>query len=49
MLAIALPWYVAICVRVPHFAQHFLWQHNILRFIQPFDHLQPVWYYVPIC
>jgi 4-amino-4-deoxy-L-arabinose transferase-like glycosyltransferase len=47
-LAIPLPWYLTICARMPHFAQHFLWQHNILRFVQPFDHLQPVWYYVPI-
>ncbi|MCS7023029.1 MAG: glycosyltransferase family 39 protein [Gemmataceae bacterium] len=43
-----LPWYVAIYLQQPRFLSYFFWQHNILRFLQPFDHLQPVWYYVPI-
>jgi 4-amino-4-deoxy-L-arabinose transferase-like glycosyltransferase len=47
-LGIALPWYVAICYRLPEFAHHFLWTHNLMRFFQPFDHIEPVWYYVPI-
>lgn len=46
--AIALPWYVAICVRLPGFIHHFLWVHNVQRFFQPFDHIEPVWFYVPI-
>jgi 4-amino-4-deoxy-L-arabinose transferase-like glycosyltransferase len=45
-LAVALPWYVAVCVRAPQFAGYFLWEHNVLRFVAPFDHLEPVWYYV---
>src|SRR5262249_30907430 len=48
VLAICLPWYVAICIRLPGFAYHFLWQHNIVRFLAPFDHLRPIWFYVPI-
>ena len=48
LLAVVLPWYVAICLRQPTFAPYFLWQHNILRFLQPFDHIQPVWYYAPV-
>jgi 4-amino-4-deoxy-L-arabinose transferase-like glycosyltransferase len=48
VLAIALPWYVLACCWLPDFARHFLWQHNVLRFVQPFDHIQPVWYYAPI-
>jgi hypothetical protein len=47
-VAVALPWYVAICVRLPKFAAYFLWQHNLMRFLSPFDHLEPFWYYVPI-
>jgi 4-amino-4-deoxy-L-arabinose transferase-like glycosyltransferase len=47
-LAVALPWYAAVCQRMPDFARHFLWQHNVVRFLQPFDHKEPVWYYVPI-
>jgi 4-amino-4-deoxy-L-arabinose transferase-like glycosyltransferase len=46
--AINLPWYTAIYLRQPVFLRYFFWEHNILRFVQPFDHLQPVWYYAPI-
>jgi hypothetical protein len=48
VLLVALPWYVAVCVRLPEFAGHFLWEHNLLRFLMPFDHLRPVWFYAPI-
>jgi hypothetical protein len=47
-LALALPWYIALCMSNPEFARYFLWEHNVLRFLQPFDHLEPVWYYLPI-
>jgi hypothetical protein len=46
--AVALPWYVAVCVRLPDFARHFLLVHNLQRFVQPFDHDRPVWFYLPI-
>jgi hypothetical protein len=46
--AVALPWYVAVCLAMPEFAHHFLWQHNVIRFLAPFDHLQPAWYYLPL-
>jgi hypothetical protein len=46
--AVNLPWYVAIYLREPLFLRYFFWEHNVLRFVQPFDHLQPVWYYLPI-
>jgi 4-amino-4-deoxy-L-arabinose transferase-like glycosyltransferase len=48
VLAAAVPWYVAVCVRVPEFGYHFLWEHNVVRFLTPFDHLEPVWYYGPV-
>jgi hypothetical protein len=48
MLVIALPWYVAVCVRLPQFGRYFLWEHNVVRFLAPFDHLEPIWYYGPI-
>jgi hypothetical protein len=47
-LAVALPWYVAICLRLPEFARYFLWQHNVVRFLSPFDHLRPIWFYGPV-
>ncbi|MBO0699774.1 MAG: glycosyltransferase family 39 protein [Zavarzinella sp.] len=46
--AVNAPWYVAVFLREPVFLRHFFWEHNVLRFLKPFDHLQPVWYYVPI-
>ncbi len=48
VLAVALPWYFLVCYRLPEFARHFLWEHNVLRFAQPFDHIRPVWFYLPI-
>jgi 4-amino-4-deoxy-L-arabinose transferase-like glycosyltransferase len=48
VLLIALPWYVGICCKVPEFAGEFFWKHNVQRFVQPFDHLEPLWYYLPI-
>jgi 4-amino-4-deoxy-L-arabinose transferase-like glycosyltransferase len=47
-LVVILPWYIAICVRLPGFAWYFLWQHNVVRFLAPFDHLRPVWFYGPV-
>ena len=47
-LAVNLPWYVAIYRHEPVFLRYFFWEHNVLRFVQPFDHLQPIWYYLPI-
>lgn len=46
--AINLPWYGAVCWQRPEFVRYFLWQHNIERFVEPFDHVRPVWFYVPI-
>ncbi len=47
-LAVNLPWYIAIYRHEPIFLRYFFWEHNVLRFVQPFDHLQPIWYYLPI-
>ena len=46
--AVNLPWYAAVFARQPVFLRYFFWEHNVLRFVQPFDHLQPVWFYLPI-
>ena len=48
VLAVNLPWYVGIFLHQPIFLKTFFWEHNVLRFLQPFDHLQPIWYYLPI-
>lgn len=46
--AVAAPWYAAMAVRQPGYLEHFLWKDNVLRFVRPFDHPQPVWFYVPV-
>ena len=48
VLSVSLPWYVAMYRRQPEFLSHFFIEHNLMRFLKPFDHLQPVWYYAPI-
>ncbi|MCI0683133.1 MAG: glycosyltransferase family 39 protein [Gemmataceae bacterium] len=48
VLAVALPWYVAVTITLPEFGGYFFWKHNVLRFVQPFDHERPVWFYVPL-
>src|SRR5437763_3277150 len=48
VFAVNLPWYVGIYLREPAFLRHFFWEHNVLRFLRPFDHLQPVWFYAPV-
>jgi 4-amino-4-deoxy-L-arabinose transferase-like glycosyltransferase len=48
VVGVNVPWYVAIYLRQPEFLRYFFWEHNVMRFLRPFDHLQPVWYYAPI-
>lgn len=42
------PWYLAITWAHPEFASYFLWKHNVQRFLQPFDHERPVWFFGPV-
>lgn len=48
VLAVTLPWYAAVSFALPEFGGYFFWKHNVLRFVQPFDHERPVWFYVPL-
>ncbi|WP_020472522.1 ArnT family glycosyltransferase [Zavarzinella formosa] len=48
VLLVNLPWYAGIFLRQPVFLRYFFWEHNIMRFIKPFDHLEPVWFYMPV-
>jgi dolichol-phosphate mannosyltransferase len=40
------PWYVLMAAKDPDFASYFLWKHNVLRYVIPFDHEKPVSYYL---
>jgi 4-amino-4-deoxy-L-arabinose transferase-like glycosyltransferase len=46
-LLTAAPWYLAVIAARPDFAQTFVWRHHILRFLAPFDHAKPAWFYLP--
>jgi 4-amino-4-deoxy-L-arabinose transferase-like glycosyltransferase len=48
VVGISAPWFVAIMVREPNYASHFLWRHHVLRFFGKAFHPQPVWYYLPV-
>jgi dolichol-phosphate mannosyltransferase len=47
-LAIAAPWYLAMAYYEPGYLTHFLWKANLVRFLSPYDHEQPWWFYLPI-
>ncbi|MGH7171602.1 MAG: ArnT family glycosyltransferase, partial [Gemmataceae bacterium] len=48
ILAVTLPWYAAMSLRIPAFARDFIWEHNIRRFLAPFAHEHGIWFYIPI-
>jgi dolichol-phosphate mannosyltransferase len=45
--ALVAPWFVAITVAVSEFASYFFWTQNVVRFVTPYDHAEPAWYYLP--
>jgi len=46
-LGLAMPWYAGVAAVDPEFVDYFFWRHNILRYVAPFDHKEPVWFFVP--
>jgi dolichol-phosphate mannosyltransferase len=44
---VAGPWYVAVERQCPEFGGYFFWFHNVRRYVDPFDHAKPFWFYVP--
>jgi 4-amino-4-deoxy-L-arabinose transferase-like glycosyltransferase len=45
-LGVAAPWFLALAVHDPEFLAYFFWKQNLVRYLTPFDHAKPVWYYV---
>jgi 4-amino-4-deoxy-L-arabinose transferase-like glycosyltransferase len=45
--SLAAPWYIAVMIQVPDFAYSFFWRHHVERFLTPFDHEKPAWFYLP--
>jgi 4-amino-4-deoxy-L-arabinose transferase-like glycosyltransferase len=48
VLAVNLPWYVAMILYVPDFAHYFFWEHNVGRFLSGSNHPAPLWFYAPV-
>jgi dolichol-phosphate mannosyltransferase len=46
-LSVAAPWYIAVARVDPGFVDYFFWRHNVERFVAPFDHVEPFWFYLP--
>ena len=46
-LGVAMPWYLAVTASDPAFIEYFFWRHNVERFLTPFDHQEPFWFYAP--
>jgi len=40
-------WMVPMTVRLEGFLEYFVWRHHVVRFLEPFDHAGPVWFYLP--
>lgn len=48
MIAVCVPWYVAVAKFNSQFIDYFFWEHNFKRFTQGSNHEQPLWFYVPV-
>jgi dolichol-phosphate mannosyltransferase len=46
-VGLAAPWYAAQELSEPGFLMDFLWRQHVVRFATPFDHSEPVWYFLP--
>jgi len=45
----ALPWYILCARRNPDFLRIFFLEHNFKRYLTPeFQHIQPLWFYLPV-
>jgi len=45
--AVAGPWYVAMAVMNPEAAGDFFWLHHVQRYLDPLDHEEPIWFFLP--
>src|SRR5262249_15885859 len=47
-VVVAAPWYTFMAWKEPTYLEHFFWKANLLRFVSPYDHEQPWWFYIPV-
>lgn len=46
-LGIAIPWYLSMALWNWQAFVDFFWVHHIMRFLDPIDHPEPFWFYLP--
>ena len=46
-LGLAAPWYAAMASSDPVAAADFFWLHNLQRYLDPVDHEEPWWFFLP--
>jgi dolichol-phosphate mannosyltransferase len=47
VVAVALPWFIAVTIREPGFLKYFFWEHHVMRFTTNMIHVEPWWFYIP--
>jgi len=45
-IGVACPWFFMAARSDPEFLAYFFWKQNLVRYVAPFDHAKPVWYYL---
>ncbi|MEL7496956.1 MAG: glycosyltransferase family 39 protein [Planctomycetota bacterium] len=45
-IVLAAPWYVWTSIVHPEFVEHFFWRHNVVRYVNGFDHREPFYFYL---
>ncbi len=48
VLLLTVPWFVAVSFANPDFPAYFFWRHNVVRYVDAFNHQQPWWFYLPV-
>ncbi len=48
IVALCLPWYLAISTTNGEFSAYFFWNQNVVRFTSGLNHAQPMWFYIPV-
>jgi 4-amino-4-deoxy-L-arabinose transferase-like glycosyltransferase len=46
-IGLAAPWYAAMAGFNPTAAVDFFWLHNVQRYLDPLDHEEPLWFFLP--
>lgn len=48
LIALCAPWFLLVNARVAGFLADFWWHHHVERFLNPWHHREPAWFYAPV-